>query len=205
VGLAVRVAVELWVSVKLELTDAVALLVEVEVHDGVTVGEAVTVSVLVFESVLVTLALSVGDQVMLGVALGLNTAVGVCEAETVLLAVGEEMTGVIVEVKVLVGKTNVSRGVGILKNGLSGSFGFIRPLGPFSQNGKAWPKPGIASKKHTKAKRDFTMWHSRARLCEFRSLRTLKVYESSTIKASLFLPSLCRNQGRLLKRIYLQK
>ena len=202
-GLAVRVAVELWVSVKLELTDAVAL--EVAVHDSVTVGEAVTVSVLVFESVLVALALSVEDQVMLGVALGLNTAVGVCEAETVLLAVGEEMTGVIVEVKVLVGKTNVSRGVGILKNGLSGSLGFIRPLGPFSQNGKAWPKPGIASKKHTKAKRDFTMWHSRARLCEFRSLRTLKVYESSTIKASLFLPSLCRNQGRLLKRIYLQK
>jgi hypothetical protein len=182
------------VGLAVTVDDGVALEVEVSVQDGVAVSEAVTVSVLVIESVTVALALSVGDQVMLGVALELGTAVGVCEAETVLLGVGEEISGVCegvkVGVKVRVGNTNVLRGVGILKKGLSGSFGFIRPDGPFNQNGKAWPKPGKANKKHKNTKRNFTMWHSRARLCDFRSLGTLKVYESSSVQASLFIPSL---------------
>jgi hypothetical protein len=87
----------------------------------------------------------------------------------VLLGEGEEKTGVREGVKVKVGKTNVSRGVGNLKKGLSGSFGFIRPAGLFSQNGKAWLKPGMHSKKKPMMKRNFISRHSVALLCDFAS------------------------------------
>jgi hypothetical protein len=101
--------------------------------------------------------------------------VGVCEGETVLLFVGEEKSGVREGVKVNVGKTNVSRGVGNLKKGLSGSLGLIRPVGPFSQNGKAWPRPGMANKNSPTMKRNFISWHSTG-THYFRLLELSKVY-----------------------------
>jgi len=64
--------------------DGVALKVEDSVQDGVAVGDAVTVSVLVFVSDWVTVTVIE--------SLGLNTMVGVCEAETVLLGVGVKGT-----------------------------------------------------------------------------------------------------------------
>jgi hypothetical protein len=213
VGLAVGVRVGLWVSLKLGVDDAVALEVGVgdAVQDGVTVSEGVTVSVAVpvFEPVAVALALSVGDELMLGVALGLRVdtcvsvtdsvtvavveslvlgaAVRVCEAETVLLGEGEKVSGEGSGERP--GKTNVSRGVGTLKKGLSGSLGLILPVGPLSQNGKAWPKPGNTSKKNANAKRDFTIWHSRTGLCEFRSPFTIKLMKVRSHRPPYFYPS----------------
>jgi hypothetical protein len=77
-------------------------------------------------------------------ALGLAAVVGVCVGETVPLAVGEK-TGVL---------TAVLRGVGTPKKGLSGSLGLFRE-GLFSQNGKAWTKPGRPNNRNPITKRHF--------------------------------------------------
>jgi hypothetical protein len=186
-GLEVWVALRLAVIVTVGLTVCVSL--EVCVRDGIAldvgdwdwdgVMEMVWDSVSVLDRVALSLALSVGDELTLDVAEGvdgkvcvsvavtvrvgvleppgLSVSVNVCSGETVLLGEGEKKG---VDDMTKVGKTNVSRGVGILKKGLSGSLGFMRPVGPFSQKGNAWPKPGSPDRKITTMKNRFMSRHS---------------------------------------------
>jgi hypothetical protein len=134
VGLALAVGLKLGVRVGLALGLGVALSVGLKL--GVRVGLKLGVAVGVQLSVALTVALKVGVAVAAAVSdavaagLGLKVDVNVSGGETVLL--GEGVTDGVVGLC-----SGRGEGTGVLKKGLSGSCGFMRPVGPLSQNGKA--------------------------------------------------------------------
>jgi len=146
-GVAETVMVSVRVSEKVAVTLALSVKDALMVGLALAVNDGVHVSLMVSDLLLVAVTVGVEDLSAVSVIvavrdpLGLDTGVGVCAGETELLAVGE-ISGVWTKV----GNAKVLRGVGILKKGLSGSLGFDRPRGAFSQNGKAQVMPGMPNK-----------------------------------------------------------